>query len=96
VAGDDVDHRASDGGPTLGEIGRRLDGLSSQVRDLKSDMNSTYVRQDVYRVEMKGVTVRIDAIEQGKTWTARSWLTTGLMVLAALVTTLLTVRFGIG
>ena len=97
-----ADHRATDGGPTLGEIARRLDGLSSQVRDLKSDMNATYVRRDVYEsdrrgdaVEMRGALVRIEAIEQGKKWGVRTIVTAVVAVAGTLLTTLLAVRFGI-
>jgi hypothetical protein len=96
------DHRSTDGGPTLGEIGRRLDNLSGQVRDLKSDLNATYVRRDVYdadrrgdAVEMRGALVRIEAIEQAKKWGSRTVITAVLAVAGTLIATVLAVRFGI-
>lgn len=100
--GDDMDHRASDGGPTLGEIGRRLDGLSAQVRDIKTDLNATYLRRDVYEAErraheqeMRGAVTRIDAIEQGKKWGFRTIVTSVVAAAFTLVTTVLAVKFGV-
>ena len=100
--GDVPDHRASDSGPTLGEIGRRITDLSDALRNLRADLSSTYVRKDVYDAhraadakELETAVTRIDAIEAGKKWGVRTIVSSVVAVGGTLVTTLLAVKFGL-
>lgn len=56
-------------GVTLGEVVRRLEEVSRQLTELVANLNTTYVRKDVYEVQqkvdeetMKELRVDLDAI----------------------------------
>lgn len=47
--------------PTLAEVVRRLDGISSEIAGIRAELTTTYVRQDVHRVVHDGITAALNA-----------------------------------
>lgn len=47
--------------PTLAEVVRRLDGISSEIAGIRAELTTTYVRQDVHRVVHDGITAAMNA-----------------------------------
>lgn len=43
------------GDPAVGEFVRRLEEAVSEIRELRRTMEATYLRQDVYRAEQRGM-----------------------------------------
>ena len=77
--------------PTLGEIMRRLDDLSSEVKQLNVNIGETYVRRDVYSSDttrflqgMESITERLEKMESRSEWVVR---TVGGLIIATLVGT---------
>jgi hypothetical protein len=75
--------------PTLGEIMRRLDDLTSEVKQINTNIGETYVRRDVYssdsaRIQqaMETITDRVEKMESRSEWVVR---TVGALIIAAIV-----------
>lgn len=75
--------------PTLGEILRRLEELSIEVKSIPLRIDETYLRRDVYssdltRTEqaMDHILHRIEQMESRSEWVVR---TVGALVIAAIV-----------
>jgi tetrahydromethanopterin S-methyltransferase subunit G len=75
--------------PTLGEIMRRLDDLTSEVKQINSNIGETYVRRDVYssdsaRIQqaMETITDRVEKMESRSEWVVR---TVGALIIATIV-----------
>lgn len=75
--------------PTLGEILRRLEEVSIEVKSIPLRIDETYVRLDVYgsdsqRIEqaMDHIVHRIEAMESRSEWVIR---TVGVLVIGAVV-----------
>jgi hypothetical protein len=75
--------------PTLGEIMRRLDDLTSEVKQINTNIGETYVRRDVYssdsaRIQqaMETITDRVEKMESRSEWVVR---TVGALIITAIV-----------
>lgn len=78
-----------DSEPTLGEILRRLEELTIEVKSIPLRIDETYVRRDVYRADhdrisdaMTHLIDRLDKIESRSEWTVR---VVGTLVITAVV-----------
>jgi len=74
---------------TLGEIMRRLDDLTTEVKQINTNIGETYVRRDVYssdsaRIQqaMETITDRVAKMESRSEWVVR---TVGALIIAAIV-----------
>lgn len=47
--------------PTLAEVVRRLDGISTEIAGMRAELSTTYLRQDVHRVVHDGITTALNA-----------------------------------
>lgn len=75
--------------PTLGEVMRRLDDLTMEVKQMNLNISQTYVRQDVYssdtdniRQTMEHITDRLEKMESRSEWVIR---TVGALFIATVV-----------
>ena len=75
--------------PTLGEILRRLEEVSIEVKSIPLRIDETYVRRDVYNSDlakteqaMDHIVHRIEQMESRSEWVIR---TVGALVIAAVV-----------
>ena len=75
--------------PTLGEIMRRLEDLSLEVKQLNINIGETYVRRDVYSSDtarvlqaMEGITARLEKMESRSEWVVR---TVGALIIATVI-----------
>jgi len=64
---------------TLGEIMRRLDDLTSEVKQINTNIGETYVRRDVYSSDsarfqqaMETITDRVEKMESRSEWVVRT------------------------
>ena len=69
---------AIDSEPTLGEIMRRLEELTIDVKSIPLRIDETYVRRDVYRADHERISAamehmidRLEKIESRSEWTVR-------------------------
>jgi uncharacterized coiled-coil protein SlyX len=74
---------------TLGEIMRRLDDLTNEVKQINTNIGETYVRRDVYSSDsarfqqaMETITDRVEKMESRSEWVVR---TVGALIIAAIV-----------
>jgi hypothetical protein len=74
---------------TLGEIMRRLDDLTSEVKQINTNIGETYVRRDVYSSDsarfqqaMETITDRVEKMESRSEWVIR---TVGALLIATIV-----------
>jgi len=74
---------------TLGEIMRRLDDLTSEVKQINTNIGETYVRRDVYSSDsarlqqaMETITDRVDKMESRSEWVIR---TVGALLICTIV-----------
>ena len=74
---------------TLGEIMRRLDDLTTEVKQINTNIGETYVRRDVYSSDsarfqqaMETITDRVEKMESRSEWVVR---TVGALIIAAIV-----------
>ena len=51
--------------PTLAEVVRRLDGISTEIAGMRAELATTYLRQDVHRVVHDGITTAVAANNTG-------------------------------
>lgn len=75
--------------PTLGEIMRRLDDLSLEVKSIPLRFEESFIRRDVYRADLervqdnlKTLTDRIEKQDNRYEWVVR---TVGALVIAAVL-----------
>ena len=75
--------------PTLGEVMRRLDDLTIEVKQMNLNISQTYVRKDVYDADsdritqaMEHITDRLGKMESRSEWVIR---TVGAMFIATVV-----------
>lgn len=75
--------------PTLGEVMRRLDDLTMEVKQMNMNISQTYLRQDVYSSDtdritqaMDHITDRLSKMESRSEWVIR---TVGALFIAAIV-----------
>jgi tetrahydromethanopterin S-methyltransferase subunit G len=75
--------------PTLGEVMRRLDDLTMEVKQMNLNVSQTYLRKDVYdsdsdRVSqaMEHITDRLEKMESRSEWVVR---TVGGLMIATIV-----------
>jgi len=75
--------------PTLGEVMRRLDDLTMEVKQMNLNISQTYVRQDVYSSDtdniqqaMEHITDRLEKMESRSEWVVR---TVGALIIATVV-----------
>lgn len=75
--------------PTLGEIMRRLDDLSLEVKAIPLRFEESFIRRDVYRADLervqdnlKTLTDRIHKVESRSEWVVR---TVGGLVITAVL-----------
>lgn len=75
--------------PTLGEVMRRLDDLTMEVKQININISQTYVRQDVYSADslritqaMEHITDRLQKMESRSEWVVR---TVGALFIATIV-----------
>ena len=75
--------------PTLGEVMRRLDDLTMEVKQMNLNISQTYVRQDVYSSDtdniqqaMEHITDRLEKMESRSEWVIR---TVGALFIATVV-----------
>lgn len=75
--------------PTLGEIMRRLEDLSLEVKQLNINIGETYVRRDVYSSDtarvlqaMETITDRLEKMESRSEWVVR---TVGALIIATVI-----------
>lgn len=75
--------------PTLGEIMRRVEDLTTEVKQLNIAIGETYVRRDVYSSDtarilqaMESITERLEKMESRSEWVVR---TVGALVIGSLV-----------
>ena len=73
----------------LGEIMRRLDDLTTEVKQINTNIGETYVRRDVYSSDsarfqqaMETITDRVAKMESRSEWVVR---TVGALIIAAIV-----------
>jgi hypothetical protein len=74
---------------TLGEIMRRLDDLTSEVKQINTNIGETYVRRDVYSSDsarfqqaMETITDRVAKMESRSEWVIR---TVGALLICTIV-----------
>ena len=74
---------------TLGEIMRRLDDLTTEVKQINTNIGETYVRRDVYSSDsarfqqaMETITDRVEKMESRSEWVVR---TVGALIITAIV-----------
>ena len=74
---------------TLGEIMRRLDDLTAEVKQINTNIGETYVRRDVYSSDsarfqqaMETITDRVAKMESRSEWVVR---TVGALIITAIV-----------
>lgn len=67
--------------PTLGEIMRRLDELSLEVRAIPLRVEETFVRREVYRADHRHIDDRIGKLESRSEWIVR---TVGALVIGVI------------
>jgi hypothetical protein len=74
---------------TLGEIMRRLDDLTTEVKQINTNIGETYVRRDVYSSDsarfqqaMETITDRVAKMESRSEWVVR---TVGALIIGAIV-----------
>jgi hypothetical protein len=58
--------------PTLGEIMRRLEELSLEVRSIPLRFEETFLRREVYRSEHSHMTERVHKLESRSEWVVRT------------------------
>ena len=75
--------------PTLGEVMRRLDELTIEVKQMNINISQTYLRKDVYESDteritqaMDHITDRISKMESRSEWVIR---TVGALFIATVV-----------
>jgi chaperonin GroEL (HSP60 family) len=75
--------------PSLGEIMRRLDDLTMEVKQLNLNVGQTYLRKDVYESDserfsqaMVHITDRLEKMESRSDWVVR---TVGGLMIATIV-----------
>ena len=75
--------------PTLGEVMRRLDELTIEVKQMNINISQTYLRKDVYESDteritqaMEHITDRISKMESRSEWVVR---TVGALFIATVV-----------
>ena len=75
--------------PSLGEIMRRLDDLTMEVKQMNLNVSQTYLRQDVYDSDsqrvtqaMEHITDRLQKMESRSEWVIR---TVGALFIATVV-----------
>lgn len=75
--------------PTLGEIMRRLDEMSLELKAIPLRFDETYVRREVARADherfvqaLNFLTTRLEKIESRSEWTIR---TVGALIIAAVL-----------
>ena len=72
----------SQGEPTLGEIMRRLDELSQDVKDLPLRVQEEFVRRETYTAERLHLDDRVSRLESRSEWIVR---TVGALVIGLIV-----------
>lgn len=82
--------------PTLGEIMRRLDELSLEVKSIPLRFEESFIRRDVYRADLervqdnlKNLTDRIEKQDNRYEWIVR---TVGGLVIAAILAVVLVIK----
>ena len=75
--------------PTLGEVMRRLDDLTMEVKQMNLNVSQTYLRKDVYDSDserfaqaMEHITDRLEKMESRSEWVVR---TVGGLMIATIV-----------
>ena len=75
--------------PTLGEVMRRLDDLTMEVKQMNLNVSQTYLRKDVYDADsdrvsqaMEHITDRLEKMESRSEWVVR---TVGGLMIATIV-----------
>jgi tetrahydromethanopterin S-methyltransferase subunit G len=75
--------------PTLGEVMRRLDELTVEVKQMNLNISQTYLRKDVYESDseritqaMEHITDRLEKMESRSEWVVR---TVGALFIATVV-----------
>lgn len=75
--------------PTLGEVMRRLDDLTMEVKQMNLNVGQTYLRKDVYDADterfsqaMTHITDRLEKMESRSEWVIR---TVGALFITAVV-----------
>ena len=75
--------------PSLGEIMRRLDDLTMEVKQMNLNVGQTYLRKDVYDSDserfsqaMEHITDRLEKMESRSEWVVR---TVGALMIATIV-----------
>jgi len=75
--------------PSLGEIMRRLDDLTMEVKQMNLNVGQTYLRKDVYDSDserfsqaMEHITDRIEKMESRSEWVVR---TVGALMISTIV-----------
>ena len=75
--------------PTLGEVMRRLEDLTSEVKQMNQLISQTYLRKDVYDSDserfsqaMEHITDRLEKMESRSEWVLR---TVGALFITAVV-----------
>ena len=75
--------------PTLGEVMRRVEDLTMEVKQLNIAIGETYVRRDVYSSDtarvlqaMESITERLEKMESRSEWVVR---TVGALIIATVV-----------
>jgi tetrahydromethanopterin S-methyltransferase subunit G len=75
--------------PSLGEIMRRLDDLTMEVKQMNLNVSQTYLRKDVYDSDserfaqaMEHITDRLEKMESRSEWVVR---TVGGLMIATIV-----------
>ena len=75
--------------PSLGEIMRRLDDLTMEVKQMNLNVSQTYLRKDVYDSDserfaqaMEHITDRLEKMESRSEWVVR---TVGALMISTIV-----------
>ncbi len=75
--------------PTLGEVMRRLDDLTMEVKQMNLNVGQTYLRKDVYDSDserfaqaMEHITDRLEKMEYRSEWVVR---TVGALMISTIV-----------
>jgi MFS-type transporter involved in bile tolerance (Atg22 family) len=70
--------RADDGAPGLAEVVRRLEEVVAELREMRRTMETTYMRQDVYKAQrqadqqtVKELRGDLDVIAEQQQWNRR-------------------------
>jgi hypothetical protein len=75
--------------PTLGEVMRRLDELTIEVKQMNINISQTYLRKDVYESDTERITQAMDHITDriGKMESRSEWVirTVGALFIATVV-----------